>query len=952
MLMRSRFTSAVSLTSLAIASILAPDIALAQTASSAATDPSPTPATPSQDVGPDIVVTGFRGSLARALDLKRESAAAVDSIVAEDIAKFPDNNLAESVQRIPGVAISRDGGEGRQLSVRGLGPEFTRVRLNGMEALATTSGSTGGINRGRGFDFNVFASELFNSITVRKTPSAEIDEGSLGATVDLRTSRPFDYKGFKLAGSVQGQVAEQRGRLDPRGALLFSDRFFDDRVGILLSGAYAERHTRIEGSNTGQWDFGSNNGGFKASTDPTIPLSQLNSPTLYFPRFPRYGTSLINERRLGLTAAVQVKASDTTLISFDALYARLDNDQRAKYLEAIGFSRPASQGGRPETTLTKGVIRDNKLLYGAFDGVDIRAEDYLSDNSTKFQQYNVDLVQDVGERLKVRAFGGVSKSDFNNRDTTVQMDRLNTNGYSFDYRTDPKHPTLDYGFDVTNPANWYVGPLVSPAAGATIPGSASVGSAGNQGPEIRVRPISSSNQFRTGQLDFDFEVFTGVHLKAGIQLKRYAFASSGRRMATERNIPALPAGTTVSDVTSTFEALKYLNAGGSPATWLMPDIGKFNDVYDIYSNTGFFQLFGAENASARGDIRSVIEHDRSIYIQSDYRGEVTGLPIHGDLGVRFVRTAQSATGYASVGASYAQVTVDRVYHDPLPAANLAIDIQKDLVLRLAAAKVVTRPSLSSLTPGGAVSVAGGARSVTSGNPFLDPIRARTADIALEWYFGPQSLLSIAGFYKNIGTYIQNLTEIKPFSASGLPESVLVGTGVGPTDSFSFSTPVNTPGGKLKGFEINYQQPLRFLPGPLRNLGLLLNYTYVDSDIDYIINGTTGARTRAPLVGLSKNAYNATIYYEDSRFSARASAAYRSDYLRAVPGPFNTDLSGTESTLNVDASLSYKISDAFSVNVEAINLTNEKDDTYVSSQHLTEDYRTYGRQYLAGVRFAF
>src|SRR5262245_38666994 len=150
----------------------------------------------------EIVVTGFRGSLRQNLDIKRDANAFVDAITAEDIADFPDLNLAESLQRIPGVAIDRDSGEGRSITVRGLGGEFTRVRLNGLEALTTTGGKdgSGGNNRGRQFDFNIFASELFNRITVRKSTSAALEEGSLGATVDLRAARPFDYDGFTLAG--------------------------------------------------------------------------------------------------------------------------------------------------------------------------------------------------------------------------------------------------------------------------------------------------------------------------------------------------------------------------------------------------------------------------------------------------------------------------------------------------------------------------------------------------------------------------------------------------------------------------------------------------------------------------------------------------------------------------------------------------------------------------------
>ena len=152
------------------------------------------------------MVTGsFRGSLEQALQLKKTSSISADTILAEDIGKFPDLNLSESIQRLPGVALQRDAGEGREISVRGLGPQFTRVRINGMEALSTTgtSDANGGVNRGRSFDFNVFASDLFNAIPVEKTAQAAVEEGSLGATVDLRTARPFDNHGRTFV--VSGQ---------------------------------------------------------------------------------------------------------------------------------------------------------------------------------------------------------------------------------------------------------------------------------------------------------------------------------------------------------------------------------------------------------------------------------------------------------------------------------------------------------------------------------------------------------------------------------------------------------------------------------------------------------------------------------------------------------------------------------------------------------------------------
>jgi len=193
---RAAWTATASLGALALA--LASTPAFAQTA----TDP-----VQGQDASEidEIVVTGFRASLASALNIKRREAGVVDAISAEDIADFPDTNLAESIQRIPGVSIDRDAGEGRSITVRGLSSEFTRTRINGIEAQATTGAtdSSGGVNRGRGFDFNVFASELFNNITVRKTSSAEVEEGSLGATVDLRTSRPFDNPGRTMVAGVQ-----------------------------------------------------------------------------------------------------------------------------------------------------------------------------------------------------------------------------------------------------------------------------------------------------------------------------------------------------------------------------------------------------------------------------------------------------------------------------------------------------------------------------------------------------------------------------------------------------------------------------------------------------------------------------------------------------------------------------------------------------------------------------
>ena len=195
-----------------------------------------------------IVVTGFRASLRSAIDTKRTANVMMDAINAEDIADFPDANLAEALQRLPGIALDRENGEGKQITVRGLGSDFTRVRLNGLEALSTTAGSDSGAspNRTRGFDFNTFASDLFSSLQVRKTASAETDEGSLGATVDLITGRPFNFDGQRFAVSAQDAYYENGGFHNPRFAGLYSNTFLDDTLGALFSVAYSARDSEID----------------------------------------------------------------------------------------------------------------------------------------------------------------------------------------------------------------------------------------------------------------------------------------------------------------------------------------------------------------------------------------------------------------------------------------------------------------------------------------------------------------------------------------------------------------------------------------------------------------------------------------------------------------------------------------------------------------------------------
>ncbi|MDR6842790.1 TonB-dependent receptor [Pseudoxanthomonas sacheonensis] len=902
--------------------------AFAQEANPADTSPATSATSESEDVDTlgTITVTGYRASLEKALDIKRGEAGVVDAIVAEDIGKFPDLNLAESLQRIPGVVITRDAGEGRNISVRGLGPDFTRVRINGMEALTTVGASdqSGGSNRGRGFDFNVFASDLFSQLIVRKTASAEVEEGSLGATVDLRTSRPFDYDGFTMVTNTQASYGDMAGKTDPRMAALISNTWADGKFGALLSVAYSERRTLEEGTGSGRWAGGTSNGGFNAAS----PFTPALSADTFHPRFPRYTLMEHDQKRIGVTAALQFKPTDRTQFALDALYSKIDATRDESYIEAISFSRGASQGGKPQTIVRDGVVDPNgALVYGLFDDVDVRSESRHDEWNTVFKQIGLEGQHEFTDNFKISGKVGTSSSEHENPiQTTIIMDKLNVDGYSYDYRGDMYKPVIDYGIDPTDGTGWTLA-------------------------EIRIRPQWVKNDFDTAQLDFNWNISPSFRLKGGVQAKDYKFATKEWRRASETSTASIPTfadGTRVvpEDLT---ELARLRGVSGSPGTWIIPDYDGVANLFDIYSNSGIFAL--TERAV---NTRSVEEEDRGVYLQGEFSTELGSVPLSGNFGVRYVRTKQSSTGIATASGTPVATTVSREYSDTLPSMNLVAEITPDFLIRLGAAKVMSRPGLGSLTPGVTVNVSGGARTVSGGNPNLDPIRAKTVDLGFEWYFQEGAMLGLGLFYKDIESFVQTTRVVLPYSSSGLPASLLDGTGAGVNDDFVFSVPLNTPGGELTGLEANYTQPFTFLPGKWANLGVQLNYTYVDSQIQYLTS--TGANSfKTDLTGLSKHSWNATLFYEGKRFSGRISATNRDDFLLQVPATeAGFDVHGQTGTTTVDASIRWKIDDQWEVSLEGINLTDEVQESWVANSggQLPLDYSETGRQYLLGLRYKF
>jgi len=424
----------------------------------------PSPASSSADSGAgEIVVQGYRAALASAIQSKRASSNIIDVIKADDMASFPDANLAESIQRIPGVSIQRDAGEGRNVTVRGLGGDFVRTLLNGIEAYSATTGSTlgvvAGINRTRGFDYSTFASELFNSVTVSKTQSAEMDEGSLAATIDLQTARPFDKPGFRAAISAQGAYYDINKTAAPRIAGLISDTFGD--FGILVSGAYSTRKAQEDGySDTSQSDYSDANNGFcgLAVDDPNQPGSQvintpipyvntlsgtgnrpanqcfsglpsdpvayakINKPNVFLPRNPGIGRFTLDQKRLGLTGSIQYQPSSATHVTLDAVYSQFDQNRLDYALSLASNNRnvngasaafPLFAGRVDSQILDANVDENGQVNYMKLNHVDMKHIEEKSKTRTKTHEVSLNWDQKITDRLSFNAKIGHAGSDFN-----------------------------------------------------------------------------------------------------------------------------------------------------------------------------------------------------------------------------------------------------------------------------------------------------------------------------------------------------------------------------------------------------------------------------------------------------------------------------------------------------------------------------------------------------------
>jgi TonB-dependent receptor len=875
-----------------------------------------------QEAPDEVIVRGYRGSLNASLSAKRVANGAVDVIVAEDIADFPDLNLAESLQRIPGVAITRAAGEGRQVTVRGLGPTFTTTRINGMEALSTGgfTDALGGQNRSRGFDFNAFDSELFTRLAVRKTASADIEEGGLGATLDLQTARPFDYDGFTIATTAQLGYNDRSEESDPRAAFQISNTFADDRFGALLALSWSERNTLDEGSSTVRWsdaeNFGSVNG--VALVPANNPAHEVN--VAWHPRLPRNDSYVQNTERLGLAGSLQFRPGDSTSLNLDLLMSQAEVMRDEAFMQAALNNNTFVAA----TNISNYAIRDSAIVSADLTNATLLSERRHDELEVDFDQTVLSFEHEFTDRFRINALYGSADSEFDNpvqRYVILQK----TGNFSYDMSGDDG-ASFTWGPQASDPNGWIVS-------------------------NLRKREPYTLNELDVGEVGLEFDIGERFTLKGGVTTKTYNLDTTQAFMANEGN----------NGVTGVMSpALLYTYDAGALGSWAAPNLDAFDAQYGFYADSG---PFTTSIDFRLQDTFTVEEKTDSAFVQVEFAFE--NARIRGDVGLRSFETDQRSTGIASLAQGTIEANVQ--YSDTLPSLNLVAEITDELLLRFGYAEVMNRPGMGLLRPVSSVSVAGSNRTVNGNNPGLGPTLADTYDFSVEWYFAEESVVALALFKKDIGTFIQTIVQNVPYTSTGLPIQQAIdacaasafGYGVDCNENllWNVNAPGNSPGGDLEGYEISYQQPFSFFDGFASNFGLMANYTWVESKIDYlgVVGGvTTVVRPDESLTNLSENMANLTFYFENDKLGARISLAERDDYLTSVPGRNGTYVERTEGTTNIDFSANYNFNDNLKLTFEALNLTDESEnqrlDATIAPANVVSYFHETGRQFFLGLRY--
>lgn len=906
----------------------------------------------------EVTVTGIRSSLEKAAELKRFAPSIQDSIVAEDIGKFPDQNIAESLQRVTGIAISRENGEGSKLTVRGFGPKFNLVQLNG-RTLATT-------DKGREFDFQVLPAELVSGVDVVKASRANVPEGSLGAYVNTKTLRPLDNPGFQAAGSVQGRYQSLAESTDPRYSFALSNTFADDTIGVSLAAAAIDTTQRIDTYETAIWGrvtVGGEPGPFNYADGTELE----DDVQVWYPGRARFSQAEEERERTSVNFTVQFEPNESFTSSFDAFYSDLEFTEITQGLQIpmqvtgwtdvlVSDNLTALQA-RKDDTLIDGLFRRkggksetlSLGLNGRYEGDGWSVEADLAYSEASSDPFNQDFVpQFVNQSAGADEFWALP-GDYVDYDATAG-----------------DVPNVTTSYDLADPSilrshfNW-------------------------------LESFEREDEITEFKLDFSKDLDVGVleSIDLGVRYTdrekdevysrfNHWCGNTAFEIGSDEWNDRFVCNAAFDHTDSLFTILNddYLDdvSGDFPRSFVqIPNIQAYLDELGRFrQEPNWTDQIVQPNATINNT-----EETTAAYVQANFSGEISNdVAWSGNFGLRYVKTKTTSQGFRQnlvsivpnwdIGAyngengwpltpTFTDIEASfesKSYDNILPSLNVSFDFGNGLYVKAAASQVITRPALEDI---GVNRTYFYNRAETfgsaGGNPDLDPYKANQFDLSLEYYAENGNAYSINYYRKDIGDFITTDREIRDTGIS-LPDY----SEANGTIQELFTGKVNLDGGTVQGIELAGLHYFDYLPGFLEGLGLQANYTYIETD-GSLVQGDDVAGVSAPsesLEGFSKDSYNIGLFYDKGAFQARIAYNWRSEYLKQLSGSSSRgQLSEhVEEYGQVDFSTSYDINDNFTFTGEIINLTDEELIEYADIRERVTLVEYNGIRYQIGLRAKF
>ena len=881
-----------------------------------------------------IQVKGIRSSLKASMLDKKASNVVSDGIKAEDLGKFPDLNVAESLQRITGVAIDRDGGEGQAVTIRGFGPQFNTVLVNGRQIASET--------QGREFNFDVLAAEQIVGADVYKSTTASMQEGGIGGTINLITARPFDYEGFTALASVKGVYESLSEETSPAFSGLVSHTFNDDTMGILLAVTHQERDVQINRIQTAGWRPGQT---IKNDRDGVL------FENAYIPRNWDQIVDQQERTRTNATLVFQFAPSDDVTITADGFVSKFEVDSLVTDLAS--WFEPDRVGAGQLNQDTRTLIafsQDIGLADPALGGSGNPATDFVS--TTR----NSRDISNSGFGLNVEwLINDALTADFDINTSSAENDRAGRdrfnvvgiiNNYQFDGTGSIPTVTHD-GF-----------------GGSSLPDASlsrlHYNEKGNQ-PSFEDRITEFKTDFTYTP---DGDVFTQAKFGAYFQdREKEAFQIFASQCAFCGYGVAAPNG--VIDFRP-FTASNYFSG--------------LIDTFYTYDGDAMVQYLADQGfpiqPTLQGNRYTVNEEITSLYMDFTFEYDLGDMPVTVNMGARYsetdidVEAVQSfltdiipttdLTLFSNVFGPEENIVEGGSYSNLLPNVNVKLELTDDMVLRFAVYDSLTRPTMSELSPATTFNEPRRQNLTASGgNPTLKPFRSENWDISYEWYFADTSLFSFAVFNKEVEDFITSLTGDETYILSdreGQPGNRCNPTNssqcdvdpgnladelVGIGEVYSVSRPQNGESARVTGYEISLTHAFE------SGFGVSANATIVDSNVELGADTTTSFA----LEGLG-DSQNLILFYEADNWQARVAYNNREAFLRQIDNGFNGEPVNTESFGQVDISASYEIDETFTVFFEGINITEEEliqTGRFADQTYSVEDN---GSRFALGVRATF